>query len=150
MKIQNFKFQMSKNKGFTLIELLVVIAIIAVLSTVGLSAFTSAQQRARDAKRRSDMKAVQDSFEQYYSSSVGNNAYLANCGAAMYSMLQGGLPPVESKTGHAGYNCTSDLVSYCDCARLEVPNSGNSTSNACAFANPPTAGRDFHCVKNLQ
>lgn len=133
--------------GFTLIELLVVIAIIAVLSTIGLSAFTSAQQRARDAKRRGDMKAVQDSFEQYYSG-VGNNSYLGNCGAAMYSSLQSGTAPSDPKSGNPAYTCTSDAIlgTYCACASLEVAGSGNSGA-ACNWG---AATKSWHCVRNLQ
>jgi len=53
-------------KAFTLIELLVVIAIIELLSSVILVSFNSAQQRARDAVRLSDMKQIQLALELYY------------------------------------------------------------------------------------
>lgn len=54
-------------KGFTLLELLVVISIIAILITVGLTSFSTAQKKGRDAKRKSDIKEVQNALEQYYS-----------------------------------------------------------------------------------
>ena len=53
-------------KGFTLIELLVVIAIIALLSTLAVVALGSAREKARDAKRLSDIKQVQTALELYY------------------------------------------------------------------------------------
>lgn len=53
-------------RGFTLIELLVTVAIIAVLSAVGLSNFTSAQRRARDARRQADLRTIQGAAELYY------------------------------------------------------------------------------------
>ncbi len=59
---------MKKNKGFTLIELLVVIAIIAILSTVVMAGLNSARAKGRDAKRISDVKALQTAFELYYDS----------------------------------------------------------------------------------
>ncbi|MBI5022654.1 MAG: type II secretion system protein [Candidatus Magasanikbacteria bacterium] len=53
-------------KGFTLIELLVVIAIIALLSTLAVVALGSAREKARDAKRLSDVKQMQTALELYY------------------------------------------------------------------------------------
>jgi type II secretion system protein G len=53
-------------KGFTLIELLVVIAIIGLLSTLAVVALSSAREKARDAKRLSDLKQVQTALELYY------------------------------------------------------------------------------------
>lgn len=51
--------------GFTLIELLVVIAIIGMLSALLLPNFMGARERARDAQRKSDIKAIQKAFELY-------------------------------------------------------------------------------------
>jgi prepilin-type N-terminal cleavage/methylation domain-containing protein len=58
---------MKKSKGFSLVELLVVISIIAILSLIGLSLFSNAQQRSRDAKRKADLKAIQNAMEINYS-----------------------------------------------------------------------------------
>lgn len=57
---------MIKNrKGFTLIELLVVIAIIGLLSTLSVVALNSAREKARNARRVSDVKQVQTALELY-------------------------------------------------------------------------------------
>ncbi len=58
--------------GFTLIELLVVISIIGLLSSIVLTSVNSARAKARDARRRADIKQVQTALEFYYDT---NNAY---------------------------------------------------------------------------
>lgn len=65
---------MSKNKksSFTLIELLVVIAIIGLLSTVVLVSLSGVRARARDTRRKADMRTIQTALEEYYND---NNAY---------------------------------------------------------------------------
>lgn len=62
----------SSSKGFTLIELLVVIAIIGILSSVVLASLSTAKNRANDAKRMTDLHAIQTALEMY---AVDNNAY---------------------------------------------------------------------------
>jgi len=52
-------------KGFTLIELLVVIAIIGILSATVVTSLASAQEKARDAKRISDVRELQQALDIY-------------------------------------------------------------------------------------
>ncbi|MFH1280725.1 MAG: type II secretion system protein, partial [Candidatus Beckwithbacteria bacterium] len=52
--------------GFTLIELLVVISIIGILASIGLSSFTTAQKKGRDAKRKGHLTQIAGSLESYY------------------------------------------------------------------------------------
>lgn len=60
--------QLNKNKqGFSLLEILVVIGIIAILLSIGLSSYSTVQKKSRDAKRKSDIKTIQQAKEQYYS-----------------------------------------------------------------------------------
>ena len=54
---------MVNKKGFTLVELLISIAVIGVLAAVTLSAVQNAQARARDTKRRSDIRTIMTSLE---------------------------------------------------------------------------------------
>ena len=66
-----------KVRGFTLIELLVVIAIIGLLSTLAVVALNNARQKARDAKRVSDIKQIQTALELYYNDENGYPATTA-------------------------------------------------------------------------
>jgi type II secretion system protein G len=61
-KTSNLKFA----QAFTLIELLVVISIIAILMAVATVSYLNAQQKGRDNKRKTDLKAIQQALEIYY------------------------------------------------------------------------------------
>ena len=56
-----------KKKGFTLLEILVVIGIIMILVGMMTASYSTAQKKARDTKRKSDLKEIQNAMEQYYS-----------------------------------------------------------------------------------
>jgi type II secretion system protein G len=58
--------------GFTLIELLVVVAIVGLLATVAVLSISSANKKARDAKRRADLKTIQKALDLYFQE---NGAY---------------------------------------------------------------------------
>ena len=76
------------NKGFTLIELLVVIAIIGLLSTLAVVALGNARQKARDAKRLSDLKQMQTALELYYTDQTAYPAGAAvTLGAGNFACL---------------------------------------------------------------
>jgi prepilin-type N-terminal cleavage/methylation domain-containing protein len=65
--------QSNFSKGFTLIELLVTTAIISILATIGLVSYGETMKSARDGKRRTDLREIQNAYEQYYS--VCGNLY---------------------------------------------------------------------------
>ncbi|MFH0853826.1 MAG: type II secretion system protein [bacterium] len=62
-------------KGFTLIELLVVIAIIGILSGIGLVSLNGAREKARDAKRISDLRQYASALNIFYD----NNGHYPCC-----------------------------------------------------------------------
>jgi len=57
---------MRVSPGFTLIELLVVIAIIGLLATISVVAYGGAQQKARDSKRKADLRQISKALELYF------------------------------------------------------------------------------------
>lgn len=52
--------------GFTLVELLVVITIVSILTVISLGSYTSAQIKAKDSQRKSDLKSISESLMLYY------------------------------------------------------------------------------------
>jgi type IV pilus assembly protein PilE len=133
-----------KPSGFTLLEILVVISIIGILIAIGAAAFSTAQKKGRDARRRADIKQYQSAFEQYYSA---NDGY-GTC-AVMESGFVG-FAPTDPKTG-AGYDCTVDATNtaYCVCATLDNTSSGNASGGAAGACTFVSGGTDF-CVESLQ
>jgi len=78
----NLKIQ--QRSGFTMIELLIVIVIMGILSAIGLGTFTSSQMKARDSKRKSDLRTIGDALEVYYNDygnyPVGDSGDIIGCG----------------------------------------------------------------------
>jgi general secretion pathway protein G len=76
----------SKKSGFTMIELLVVIVILGILSVIGLGSFSASQQKARDSRRKTDLRTIGDALEVYYNDKGGYpssaSGLILGCGAA--------------------------------------------------------------------
>lgn len=72
--------------GFTLIELLVAMTIIGILAVIGLRAFTGAQAKSRDAKRKNDLSSIARALEVYYNDynryPTSNAGIINGCGPA--------------------------------------------------------------------
>lgn len=130
-----------KKNGFTLLEILVVVSIIGILIVLGAAAFSTAQQKGRDARRRGDMKSFQSVYEQFYS----QGSTYAAC-ATMDAGFAGGASaaPQDPKPTQS-YSITCDTDSYCACATLDDVTAGNSGAG-CTFG----AGTTHYCVTNLQ
>lgn len=98
-------------KGFTLIELLVVIAIIGLLSTLAVVALNNARQKARDARRLSDIKQIQTALELSY---TNNSTYPAALAALVTQGYMGAIPtnPLPQNDGTAPNICPSTDYVY--------------------------------------
>lgn len=140
-----------KNRGFTLLELLVVISIIGILVAIATVSFTTAQRQGRDSRRRQDIKALQNAFEQYNAKNTG--LYNVDCVAMTTDYLQGSNPtdPTSGDAYTTSATCTVD--SYCICAELETENTGNADvntdpQNVCEYDDSGDEG--LWCASNLQ
>lgn len=146
---------MNRNKraAFTLLELLVVIAIIGILISLGVASFSNAQRKARDSRRREDLKAVQNGLEQYYADHNGSYPGGASGVLGMSNVVHAAgadyFPagaPIDPKSTQS-YMASSDADGFCACATLETPGVGNASDTACTYA---TVDNDYFCVSNLQ
>lgn len=174
----NFKFQIKNYKfknGFTLIELLVVIFIIGILATLVFSSYSKAQMKARDGKRKVDLKAAQQALDSYLQANgvvplsfagqircgvtgdlsvhVWGTTFV--CGVAPNQITYMNTLPVDPATPTYGYNYTRlSALSYRINAVLENTNDPDycnpSTTDCIATGKlpcQPSSGY-FYCVIN--
>ena len=97
--------------GFTLIELLIVIVIIGALAAIFFANYLGVQQRARDSKRKSDLKQIQLALE-LINSDTGSYPYSlypvgGDCPTS--SSLRAGTPAV---TYMAKIPCDPSSITY--------------------------------------
>lgn len=107
---------MPMKKGFTLIELLVVIALIGILSAVAFASYTTAQTKARDADRKSDLDALFKALELMKSDVSAGTYPTCDTGTSCTLSATSTAPditasyiktvPTDPKTGTALYNYT--------------------------------------------
>jgi len=76
-----------KRKGFTLIELLVVIAALGLMASIIVATTSDARMKARDAKRKADLRQMATMMEMYYNQ---YGYYPAPSGGAGWCSLHGG------------------------------------------------------------
>lgn len=85
-----------RERGFTLIELLVVIAIIGILASIILASLSTAREQALNAKRISDLQALQSALELYYDDHHAyplSAAWSSQCSGWSADVLTGALVP---------------------------------------------------------
>ncbi len=137
MKDQRSKIKDQRsNSGFSLLELLVVLSIMAILVTLSISSFSTAQRKSRDSKRKSDIRQIQGSLEQYYAvcgykypTPAGGFFNSINCPTPPLSIMP--TVPTDPRQTTPYYcgptpspsNCNSNGYTVCALLEAETPNS---------------------------
>lgn len=85
---------LKQTKGFTLIELLIVITIIGILAALVLVNLQGVRERARDARRKSDLNSIKTALRLYYNDFRGfpgdSSGQIAGCGVTGTSVCAWG------------------------------------------------------------
>jgi len=146
-------------KGFTLIELLVVIAVIGILAGVILASLNSARGKARDARRKSDIRQIVTALEMYYSNTgaypattnwfSGQPSYAGDILVAANLLPQKPIDPSGLEQSSGAYMYAVSGEKYTLWAKLENPSAADSaTLNTCALSTYDTGYTINYCVSN--
>lgn len=118
----------NKNKyGFTLVELLVVISIIGILTMISVASYTTAQIKARDSQRKSDLDGISKALMLYYNDT---------------GSFPGSFPFGDSAVGFTGANA----IIYMRIAPQDPKNSNDSTYQYIY----KTDGKSFNLFSKLE
>lgn len=137
----------NRTKSFTLVELMIVVSVITLILLMGILSFPYVLKKSRDAKRKTDLRYIQNAFEQYYSA-CGNKYPLITPDNALTGSLTCGsvtLITYPNDPLGGGYQCVNECSSgkYTICPP-QIGGKSLETEDTCTHANPVC------CAKNQQ
>jgi len=131
--------------GFTLIELLIVIAIIGILATLLITNLQGVRERARDARRKSDLNSIQQSLRLYYNDAgsfpLASSYSIVGCGSLAV--------PTTCNWGERFYT-TSGSTTNTYMSVLPLDPSTTETSEATYQYYTPDGGYTYIVVAKLE
>ena len=137
----------SKRNAFTLLEILVVVSIIGILVVLGTVAFSTTQKKGRDARRKADIKAIQNGLEQFQAS-IGSYPTSFSELENESSIFPAGIPEDPKNSGFNIYVLNLGADAYCACALME--SSVGNASEAPSTTTCDYGSGDYYCLSNLQ
>ncbi|MDE2099208.1 MAG: prepilin-type N-terminal cleavage/methylation domain-containing protein [Patescibacteria group bacterium] len=128
-------------EGFTLIEMMIVIAIIGILATIVIRSFVFLST-ARDSKRISDIRTIQNYLELYYNA-YGEYPQTSNWGTLATDLKDINVTVPQPATGYPYCYNNSSTYSYVLGAQLENNNSlitSSTVTGTCGVTPQLTCG----------
>ncbi|MEI6237140.1 MAG: type II secretion system protein [Candidatus Saccharibacteria bacterium] len=77
-----------RQSGFTIVELLIVIVVIGILAALVITTFSGIQQKGRDTKRQTDIKALHSQLEAFFAQNGGGYPVMADVNTASWRNTQ--------------------------------------------------------------
>lgn len=110
----SMRIQRKDQSGFTIVELLIVIVVIGILAALVITTFSGIQQKARDTKRQTDVRALHSQLEAFYAQNGNGYPVLVDINTASWRTA-------NMKGLDAAALCDPDASATENCALVAAP-----------------------------